>query len=671
MIMLIRDKTIVTNWDKFWKRYLYGDVKECWNRPVHSGPGRMIKIAEREKSTATLPIIETGKMLDCINMGSYNYLGTGGGCISMEVFQMGDPPMDRWALQAEVERATTQFLEKEYCVIVPTGYATNSSLIPCIIDSCEGEIVVLSDSLNHTSIVRGIQLRTNRCKVGIFDHGNIDQLCARYGEHLIDKNCTVLIIVEGLYSMEGDYAPLHELIQLKERFSNVFLYVDEAHSIGALGRTGRGICEHLNEDPCCVDFLMGTFTKSFASIGGYVTFQDKELGKRVEALYRKRFVTEAVPLHPACARQILGVIEWLGKGGQINIKKLRKNSIYLRKKLKGIGCELLGMDDSPVIPIMIREVHHVESINRLFLKCGFAVVSVGYPATPLLEGCRLRFCVSATHKTDDLDELVKVMDGAMAFFNMLRMPIHPDENQDAEMLDQPEQVEISPRVFKLVQENVVSHLMEPWVEEPLGERVVEVLKSYGCGSCGPRGFYGTMDLHLELEKKLATFYEREDAAMYAHAQCVASSVIPHLVDALGGPDKVVIATPRDWEPRYDMQLAFKLSKATIVNIGDTHYSAKHMLIITPDYDAKVDKNNDITWVVDEFGRSFGDTKKQKLPDVILGTFETREMEGMGGFCVGTAALVEPQRLYAKSYVFSASLPPYLCQVAMDQMESLV
>ena len=180
-----------------------------------------------------------------------------------------------------------------------------------------------------------------------------------------------------------------------------------------------------------------------------------------------------------------------------------------------------------------------------------------------------------------------------------------------------------------------------------------------------------MDLHLELEKMLATFYERDNAAMYAHAQCVASSVIPHLVDALGGPKKVVIGVPKDWEPRYDMELAFKLSKAAIVNIGDTHYSKKHMLIVTPDYDAKIDKNNDITWVVDEFGRSFGDTKKQKLPDVILGTFETREMGGMGGFCVGTSALVEPQRLYAKSYVFSASLPPYLCQIAMDQMESLV
>jgi serine palmitoyltransferase len=696
MIMIIRDRTIVTNWDEFWKRYLYGDVKECWNRPVHSGPGRVITIAEREKSTATLPIIETGEMLDCINMGSYNYLGTGGGCISMNVFQMGNPPMDRWILQAKVEASTAQFLEKEYCVIVPTGYATNSSLIPCIIDSCEGEIVVLSDSLNHTSIVRGIQLRENRCKVGIFDHGDIDQLCGRYGNHLIDQNCTVLIIVEGLYSMEGDYAPLHKLIELKQKFNKVFLYVDEAHSIGALGETGKGICQHLNEDPCCVDFLMGTFTKSFASIGGYVTFQDKKLGERVEALYRKRFVKEVVPLHPACARQILDVIEWLSKGGQYNIKKLRKNSIYLRKKLKGIGCEILGMEDSPVIPIMIREVHHVESINRMFLKCGFAVVSVGYPATPLLEGCRLRFCVSATHTTNDLDVLVEVMDEAMEFFNMLRMPIHPDEtsNQDklVKELQQTsgkteEQILISPREFPLVEEKVDRYRMQPWIEKPLGERAVKVLRLRGCGSCGPRGFYGTMDLHLELEKKLATFYEREDAAMYAHAQCVASSVIPHLVDALGGPDKVIIAIPEDWEPRYDMQLAFKLSKAELARIAKGYVNknklgpwlGKHLLIITPSYDSKImvdrdmafDHFGDVTWVVDEFEQPFGDTRKKKLPHVILGTFETREMGGMGGFCVGTSTLVEPQRLYAKSYVFSASLPPYLCQVAMDQMENLI
>lgn len=689
-IMLTKDRTLVLNWDKFWKRYLYGDVKECWNRPVHSGPGRKITVAERYKSIATLPLEETGNFIECINMGSYNYLGTGGSCISDEVWNPGELK-DRWMIQTQVELAITRFLKKEFCVIVPTGYATNASLIPCIIDLCDGEVLVLSDSLNHTSIVKGIQLREGRCKVAVFEHGNMTDLRNKYTQNYGSNKSAVLIIVEGLYSMEGDYAPLQELVDFKGKHDNVYLYVDEAHSIGALGKTGRGICEHAGVRPQHIDFLMGTFTKSFASIGGYVVFQNGDLGRRVELLYHKRFEKEIVPLHATCSRQIIKVIEWLDtKEGKLSVDMLRKNSIYLRQRLIKIGCEILGEYDSPVIPLMVREVHRVEEINRLFLKCGFAVVSVGYPATPLLEGCRLRFCVSAKHKQKDMDDLVEIVDQSMELFSMLRMQTRPDSAKHKK--DDDEEVESSfvdthllfPPVPKLPEEKYPMINEEeykyphapPLLEEPLDEESLQVLKTYGCGSCGPRGFYGTMDIHIKLEKKLALFYDREDAAIYAHGQCVASSVIPQLVDTLGGPNKVMIVIPEDWVPRYDIKLAFRLSKAPVGLIGSTHSSKTHLIVITPDYDAKtdmfkgLDKNNDMTWVVDEFGRPFGDTKKQKLPDLILGTFETNDVKGMGGFCVGKASLIEPQRLYAKSYVFSASLPPYLCQFAMSKMDAL-
>lgn len=673
-VMLFKDRRIVLDWDEFWHRYLYGNIRECWNRPVLSGPGIKISIAERSKSHALLPMEETGRVLECTNMGSYNYLGTGGRYFGCE----DEETAERWALHARVEEFFKDLLRKDYCIVVPTGYATNSSLIPCIADLSKDPILIMSDALNHTSIVRGIQSCEKKHKVVIFKHNDVSDLELKYKEADGSKWPVVLVIVEGLYSMEGEYPPLKELVKLRDKYKNMQLYVDEAHSIGALGKTGKGICEHVGVHHSDIDFLMGTFTKSFASIGGYVTFNDERLGKEVRRLYYERFRGTITPLHTQCSSQILGVMRWLKETDYESIRKLRDNSIFLRRKLQRIGCEVLGEYDSPVIPIMLREVATIEPINRLFLNQGFAVVSVGYPATPLLEGGRLRFCVSANHEKDQLRELVQVMDKAIEDLHMLRMRVHPEQ----EKIDPKEPV-LEPRFrdgrkFWLLEDLTGRPVPVPAELEHLelnGSR--DVLQKYGCGSCGPRGFYGTTDVHLALEKSLASFYGREAAALYAHGQCVASSVIPNLVNQMGGPHKVVIETrPLDWKPRYDVMLAIKLSKAPHNPEDKKVYQTRNMLVITPDFEAKTEtfkalvKEGDMSlvWVVDEFERPFGDTKKQKLPDLIMGSLEGPDVGCMGGFCVGKRSLVESQRLYAKSYVFSASPPPFLCEAARKRIK---
>lgn len=675
-IMLFKDRRIVLNWDEFWHRYLYGNIRECWNRPVLSGPGINISIAERSKSHALLPMEETGRVLECTNMGSYNYLGTGGRYFGRE----SEEKMERWALHARVEDFFKDLLHKDYCIVVPTGYATNSSLIPCIADLSDCSILILSDSLNHTSIVRGIRSCENQHNVQIFKHNDIDDLRRKYNiAHAHGTWSVALVIVEGLYSMEGDYPPLKELVNFRDEHKNVQLYVDEAHSIGALGKTGRGICEHLGVHHSDIDFLMGTFTKSFASIGGYVAFNDERLGKEARRLYYERFQGTITPLHTQCSSQILGVMDWLKETNYESIRKLRDNSIYLRRKLKGIGCEVLGEGDSPVIPIMLREVATIEPINRLFLEQGFAVVSVGYPATPLLEGGRLRFCVSANHEKDQLRELVHVMDKAIEDLHMLRMKVRPEQEEKI----YPKEPVLEPRFkdgrkFWPLEDSTGRPVPVPAELEHLelnGSR--DILQKYGCGSCGPRGFYGTTDVHLALEKSLALFYGREAAALYAHGQCVASSVIPNLVNQMGGPDKVLIETrPKNWKPRYDVMLAIKLSKAPHNPEDKKRFPSRNLLVITPDFEAKIEvfkaliEEDDLSlvWVVDEFERPFGDTKNQKLPDLIMGSLEGPEMGCMGGFCVGKKSLVESQRLYAKSYVFSASPPPFLCEAARRKIK---
>jgi len=141
------------------------------------------------------------------------------------------------------------------------GYDTNAMMIPALVDE---NTVLYSDSLNHNSLVKGCMY--SQCKIARFSSKNLqtleDQLIKNEGKR-------GLVLVEGLYSMEGTYIDLPKLVELREKY-HFLLYVDEAHSIGGIGATGRGIAEHYGIPRDKIDLSMGTFTKSFGSIGGYV-----------------------------------------------------------------------------------------------------------------------------------------------------------------------------------------------------------------------------------------------------------------------------------------------------------------------------------------------------------------------------------------------------------------
>jgi serine palmitoyltransferase len=404
----------------FYIRRLFQRIRDCWDRPICSVPGAWIEVLERQSNDKNETFFFTGRKLRCLNLGSYNYLG----------FANNDGPVLEAAVEAnkeystattspaceggytqihrDLEKTVARFVGKEDAVIFEMGFATNSTTLPVLIG--KGGLI-LSDSLNHTSIVTGC--RHSGAVIRTFKHNNMQDLervirhAIIYGQPNGQPWDMILLVVEGIYSMEGVICKLKDMIALKKKY-NIFLYVDEAHSIGALGPSGRGVVEHTGVSPDDIDILMGTFTKSFGSVGGYLA-SSKELIRYIRmSSYGTMY---AASMSAGCAQQALSaLLTIMGEDGtdigRKKIAQLRDNSNYFRSKLVEMGFIIFGNRDSPIIPMMIYHPAKMPGFSRNMLKRGVAVVVVGAPATHRNES-RARFCISAAHTRDDLDWALK------------------------------------------------------------------------------------------------------------------------------------------------------------------------------------------------------------------------------------------------------------------------
>jgi serine palmitoyltransferase len=217
----------------------------------------------------------------------------------------------------------------------------------------------------------------------------------------------IIIIVEGIYSMEGEIAKLKEIVALKKKYK-AYLYVDEAHSIGALGKTGRGVCEHTGVDPKDVDVLMGTFTKAFGSVGGYVASSEEIISYLRHIAYSSVYATA---MSPPCAQQALSALKVImgedgTDSGQKRLRSLHDNSNFFRNSLTNMGFHVIGDKDSPIVPLMVYHPAKFPLMSRALFDRNIIIVVVGFPVTPLLLS-RIRFCISAAHTREDLEWALK------------------------------------------------------------------------------------------------------------------------------------------------------------------------------------------------------------------------------------------------------------------------
>ena len=402
--------------ESFYVRRMKTRIDDCFARPIHGVPGRFVKCFNRVRH-GRYGYLYDGTLTECLNLSSYNYLGfaqSKGVCTDVALDILDNygvslcSPRSQGGttdLHQETERVIANFVGKEDAIIVSQGYGTNANLFMLIADK---NTLVISDELNHASIRFGIRL-SGAC-VKVFKHNNVDDLEKRIREQIAQGQPRthrpwkkIIIAVEGLYSMEGNMCNLPRLIELKNKYG-CYLFVDEAHSIGALGPQGRGVCDYFQVDPNEVDLLMGTFTKSFGATGGYIA-GDKTIIDRLRLDYITQNYAEGVP-PPVLGQILLSLLVIEGKlnpgEGKERLQRIAFNLRYLRLGLKKLGFIVYGADDSPVIPVLVFLPTKMPVLLRSLYLMGIAIVIVSYPATPLISA-RARLCVSLALTKEDLD----------------------------------------------------------------------------------------------------------------------------------------------------------------------------------------------------------------------------------------------------------------------------
>jgi len=826
---------IWTGWVVFYTRRLYSRIEDCWNRPITGEASSSLQLCVRKRVGFGdgAPLRMTGATQRCLNLGSYNYLGFGGveqhvtpfvidalrehgSCSGSSRAEAGDTHVHR-----ELESAVAAFLDKPAAIIIGMGFATNSTLIPAMVDpSGRGKgVLIVSDSLNHSSIVEGV--RGSGARVQPFAHNDMSHLdsvlrrATQFGQADGTPWRKIIIMVEGIYSMEGQFCRLREIVALKKKY-RAYLYLDEAHSIGAVGPRGRGVTDYLGVPTSEVDVMMGTFTKSFGSVGGYVAASAElvaQLRRHASAsLYAPAMSVPATQQALSALRVIMGDNKSAGDLGQRKIAQLRRNSNLFRKGLLEMGCRVLGDIDSPVIPIMLYHPEKICNFSRACLRRGLAVVVVGFPATPLLLS-RARFCIAASHTEEELRHALTQIKAAAQEVGVLydrgtsaatdaaatrrhhelltaSMDAEPQTDWYPEPLAAHAHIGVSfaPRTLSDVKldANTVtsgpidgadadSHTTTTTTKKKTatdtatdtardkvtpsaapstapfttpstaagpaavcvaadaadGQRVLpsldlrrsdfarlgaasapraaaeEALRKYGCGTCGPRGFYGTLDVHLELEAKLAYFLGTDNAIVYSFGVATISSVVPAFVRkgdllfvdegvhfcaavgvrlARGEARKFAHNSVSALEEQLKAQAAtedlrntpaskrprrFVLVEGLYANSGDIAPLVE-LLRLRDVYGFYLIVDDTLGFgTLGATGRGAAEAcgVPSKAIDVLVGSLE-HSLGSVGGFCAGSTQIVGHQRLSGSGYCFSASLPAYATVQAIAALELL-
>ncbi|KAJ9213916.1 hypothetical protein DTO166G4_4527 [Paecilomyces variotii] len=413
-----------SDFDSFYIRRLKLRINDCFERPVTGVPGRYITLIDRATKDHNKHFYFTGTTTDTLNMSSYNYLGfaqSEGPCADAAeetIRKYGISAVSTRAeagtqdLHLEVEDLIAKFVGKESAMVFSMGFGTNATVFPALVSK---GCLIISDELNHASIRFGARL--SGASIGMFKHNDMKQLEEKLREAISQGQPRthrpwkkILVVVEGLYSMEGSMCNLPGIIALKKKYK-FNLFIDEAHSIGAIGPRGRGVCDYFGIDTKEVDILMGTLTKSFGANGGYVAGDkamiDKLRATNAGVLYGESPTPPILTQISTSLRIISG--ELVPGQGEERLQRLAFNSRYLRLGLKRLGFIVYGHDDSPIIPVLLFNPAKMPAFSHEMLKRKISVVVVGYPATPLVSS-RARFCVSAAHTKEDLDRLLTACD---------------------------------------------------------------------------------------------------------------------------------------------------------------------------------------------------------------------------------------------------------------------
>jgi glycine C-acetyltransferase len=300
-------------------------------------------------------------------------------------------------LHMELEEQIAKFKGTEACVVFQSGFTANAGTVSAILGK---EDLIISDELNHASIIDGCRL--SRATIKVFKHKDVAD-CERICKETENWPGHKLLITDGVFSMDGDIAPLAKLCDLAEKY-NCIMMIDDAHSSGVLGKNGRGTVDHAGVHGR-VHIQVGTLSKAIGVMGGYVC------GSRdlIDFLYRRArpflFSTSHPPASAAACAAAFTLLD--SKEGERLIKKMWSNTKFFKRQLKKRGFKF-GTSETPIVPIHVGEAAKAHEFSKKLFEAGVYAPAVGFPT--VAEGkARLRAIVTATHKRSDLERACEIL----------------------------------------------------------------------------------------------------------------------------------------------------------------------------------------------------------------------------------------------------------------------
>ncbi len=371
-----------------WIEEALADLKES---------GRFINLRTIESPPGAWMIVDGQKVL---NLCTNNYLGLAGDPRLVEAAQAA---LDKYgagptavrsiagtlAIHEELEQKVAEFKHVEDALYVQSGFLANQAAIPPLVGKGD---VIFSDRLNHASIIDGARL--SRAKIIVYEHCDVDDLRAKVAEHLEEYE-KGLVVTDGVFSMDGDVAPLDGIYEVAEEFG-LMTMVDDAHGEGVLGHGGRGIVDHFDLHGK-FDVEMGTFSKAFGVVGGIIA------GKKLIIDYLRQnarpfLFSNAVTAADSAA--CLAAVEVLSASTAL-VDKLWENAEYFKEEMKALGFDV-GQSVTPITPVMLGDVKLAKKFSRRLFDEQVFAMALGFPTVP--EGlARIRVMVSAALSQDDLD----------------------------------------------------------------------------------------------------------------------------------------------------------------------------------------------------------------------------------------------------------------------------
>jgi len=339
-----------------------------------------------------------------LNLCANNYLGLAD---DPDIVLAAKEALDRWGygmasvrficgtqeVHKELEAALTDFLGTEDTILYSSCYDANGGIFEALLDERDA---VISDALNHASIIDGIRL----CKAQRLRYANRDM--DELERHLKDSTGARfrMVVTDGVFSMDGYLAPLPEICELAERH-DALVMVDDSHAVGFMGEHGRGTHEH-HGVMGRIDAISGTLGKALGGAsGGYVSGR-KELVAMLRQRSRPYLFSNSIP--PSVAAASLKVLELIRSAGQLR-QRLRENTTFFRSQMTTAGFDILP-GEHPIVPVMVGDATVAARMAQVMLEKGVYVVSFSYPVVPQGKA-RIRTQVSAAHSKADLERAVK------------------------------------------------------------------------------------------------------------------------------------------------------------------------------------------------------------------------------------------------------------------------